>query len=288
MSRLAFRVSERLPERVALHLASQAHAALLAELHSWPKPGLVSHIDRGSHSDMDWRSFVASATAITPFFALLAQEGSMGADMIRLREIGCAAETAMLAATGDVNTHRGAIFALGLLCAAAGALWSGRDQKWIARSLCQQVKMRWGAAILGDNPPIASHGTAVQARYGAGGARAEAAQGFPNPLRVGLPALRLGRHLASSDQEAARIHAFFALMEVTEDSNLLHRGGHAGLLFAQSAARDFLAQGGVAQRDWRDAALRLHHGFIARKLSPGGCADLLAISLFLDQLERGE
>ncbi len=101
-------------------IADQAVLALLHELAIWPKPGLVSHVDRGSHTDMDAAMLQASAETLRRFFAELARTGQEGADMGRLRTIGLRAEAAMLAVTGGINTHRGAIFGLGLLSAAAG------------------------------------------------------------------------------------------------------------------------------------------------------------------------
>ena len=112
--------TRRMPRYVADHVADLAKAALLAELETWPKPGLVSHVDSGSHTDMDASTLKASATAIAPFYDQLAVAGAAASGMNRLREIGVEAERAMLAATGGVNTHRGAIFSLGLLCAATG------------------------------------------------------------------------------------------------------------------------------------------------------------------------
>ncbi len=111
----------RFGDGVGARVADMAAAALLAELETWPKPGLVSHVDAGSHADMEADTFRASTAAIRPFLAELAAAGASGAGMAELRGIGLAAERAMLAATGGVNTHRGAIFGLGLLCAAAGA-----------------------------------------------------------------------------------------------------------------------------------------------------------------------
>src|SRR5271156_6250825 len=114
-----------IPRTVADHVADLAKAALLAELETWPKPGLVSHVDSGSHTDMDARTLRASVAAITPFFSHLTIAGAAESGMDGLRKIGLEAECAMLDATAGVNTHRGAIFGLGLLCAAAGAAWSG-------------------------------------------------------------------------------------------------------------------------------------------------------------------
>src|ERR1700738_5087169 len=94
-------------------------------------------------------------------------------------------------------------------------------------------------------PPLHSHGTSALRRFGAGGARAQAAAGFPHALGVGLPALRLCRALAPGDPEAARVQSFFALLEAMEDTNLLYRGGAAGLRFAKVQAAAFLKQGGI-------------------------------------------
>jgi triphosphoribosyl-dephospho-CoA synthase len=205
-----------------------------------------------------------------------------------LREIGMKAERAMMAATGAVNTHRGAIFGLGLICAAAGAAWSGTagaGLQWRASVLGATVRQRWGQAIMRGPIPLHSHGTNALRLFGAGGARAQAAAGFPHAIEVGLPALRLGRRLAPDDPEAARVQSFFAILASIEDTNLLYRGGTGGLCYAQEAAAGFLEQGGVEQPDWRERAAAVHRSFVARRLSPGGCADLLAITLFLDALE---
>src|SRR5271168_1363583 len=277
-----------IPRTVAEHVADSAKAALLAELETWPKPGLVSHVDSGSHTDMDASTLRASASAIAPFYYQLTVSGAAQSGMNRLREIGLEAERAMLAATGGVNTHRGAIFSLGLLCAAAGAMWSETtrsESHWQAQVLSATVRQRWGQAIMSGPIPLHSHGTNALLKFGAGGARSQAAAGFPHAIEVGLPALRLGRRLAPDDPEAARVQSFFAILASIEDTNLLYRGGTGGLRYAQEAAGSFLGHGGVEQPDWRERAAAVHRSFVARRLSPGGCADLLAISLLLEALE---
>ena len=103
----------------AAAIAGAARSSLIEELETWPKPGLVSHVDCGAHDDMDANTLRLSIEAITPYFVALAQAGAQGAAMGRLRVIGLEAEAAMMRATGTVNTHRGTIFGMGLLCAAA-------------------------------------------------------------------------------------------------------------------------------------------------------------------------
>ena len=262
-------------------VANFAYDALIAELETWPKPGLVSPVDSGSHDDMDAGTLRASATAIRPFFADLVVAGSRGTPMTDLRAIGLRAEAAMMVATGGINAHRGAIFSLGLICAAAGALGDGPR---IAEAYALAVGRLWGAAIRDVPATPASHGGRVARRYGVGGAGAEAAAGFPTIRSTGLPALRSGRAWAEDDPMAARVACFFALLAVVDDTNLLHRGGADGLRTARAAAAAFGEAGGVAAAGWRARALDVHRTFVAARLSPGGCADLLAATLLLDAL----
>jgi triphosphoribosyl-dephospho-CoA synthase len=186
----------------------------------------------------------------------------------------------MLEVTAGINTHRGAIFGMGLLCAAAGF----REAYGVSGSLGDIVASRWGEQILAGPVALHSHGALAARRYGAGGARIEAAAGFPSLYGHGLPALAAGRTLAPEDGEAVRVHVCMVLIAHVGDTNLLHRGGPEGLLFAQQEARRFLAAGSIGQPGWLDAARDVHDAFVARRLSPGGCADLLAMTLFVDRI----
>lgn len=267
--------------RTAEDVAARAHSALLGELYTWPKPGLVSPIDSGSHRDMDCATFEASADSLRGYFRAIAMAGARDEGMRELRVLGMAAERAMMAATGGVNTHRGAIFGLGLLCAAAGY----RAATGAPGTLGQVVARRWGRDILGGPRPVGSHGMSVQLRYGAGGARAEAAGGFPSLYRIALPALRRARGWRPDDAQAPAVQALFALVARVQDTNLLHRGGPDGMRWARDSARGFLARGGVRRAAWLQDAVGIHRRFVARGLSPGGCADLLAMALFAHDME---
>jgi len=264
-------------------IGAVAAGCLVEELETWPKPGLVSHIDNGSHDDMDAGTFRRSAASIAPYLQSLADAGALGCGMGRLRIIGLEAERAMLAATSGVNTHRGAIFGLGLLCAAAGY----RSALGIRKPLGEMVSQRWGEAILNGPISLRSHGALAARRYGAGGARTEAACGFPSVYDIALPALQAARQLAPRDEEAVRVQTCMALITEVADTNLLHRGGADGLRFAQASAFGFLAAGGIGSWGWRKRAADIHQAFVARNLSPGGSADLLAMALFVDRIETG-
>jgi triphosphoribosyl-dephospho-CoA synthase len=273
-----------MPE-VALAVEEAAQEALLAEIHLYPKPGLVSPVDSGAHSDMDLATFRRSIKSLRGHFGALAEAGEGGAPFRHLKELGLRAERDMLVATGGVNTHRGAIFTLGLLAAAAGwhrahglPLEGGR----LARTVVRQ----WGAELEAPQPgPSASHGGRAVARFGARGARSEAAAGFPTLVEVALPALREAES-RGADPDAAAIQALFAVLAVLEDTNLLHRGGVEGLVLLQRAAGTFLHRGGVFRPGWREEAIALHGECVRRRLSPGGSADVLAAALFLRRLRE--
>lgn len=254
--------------------------ALWHEVTAYPKPGLVSLIDNGSHRDMSAAHFWRSTLALRGYFGAVAAAGSRAADFAELRELGLQAERRMLLATGGVNTHRGAIFNLGLLAAAAGyADYAGTQMR-----LGDVVMQRWGAALAGHSTNPHSHGSAVARQHGHRGALAQAQSGFPTVYGVALPALRRALLLGAAPQ-AARVQAFFALLAELDDTNLLHRGGAAGLSFAQASARRFLERGGVFASDWTETATQVHRDFVERNLSPGGCADLLAAALLINHLE---
>lgn len=268
-----------------VHIVAQAAScALYEELHAYPKPGLVSFVDSGSHTDMDAKTFVRSLFALRPFFKEVALAGANGSGFDSLQKLGVLAESRMLKATGNANTHRGAIFTLGLLGAAAGFLL-GTGQSLAGDILGRVVRENWGDCILRSVPPKpCSHGTLVASRYGIAGARQEAAAGFPHVFLVGLPAL--SRCVSRGvDFSSAALHSFFCLMAVVPDNNLLFRGGEQGLWVTQSAARRFLEGGGVFQENWRQRALAVHREMVGRNLSPGGSADLLSATLFVYRIQ---
>jgi len=257
--------------------------ALYLELQCYPKPGLVSPWDSGSHTDMDASSFVRSIAALADYFPAIAAAGSASAPFSQLQDLGRGAERRMLQATAGANTHRGAVFHLGLLAAAAGLLNATGDS-FAGPALGQIVRERWGSDIGHEMNP-GSHGHFIRQKYGVKGARHEAAAGFPHVFDIGLPALRASL-ARGADFPSAMAQCFFTLMAEVEDTNLLYRGGIPGLIWAQSAARDFLDHGGVFQPSWFARALGVHRALVARRLSPGGSADMLAAVLFVHGLQE--
>ncbi|NRR30797.1 triphosphoribosyl-dephospho-CoA synthase MdcB [Oxalobacteraceae bacterium] len=265
--------------------ARLAVRSLYAELALHPKPGLVSLVDSGSHSDMNAATFMRSLFSLRHYFRRICLAGMEGAPFATLRQLGVDAERRMMAATGGINTHRGAIFSLGLLCAAAGSAAALRIAPTPA-VLRQQMLAHWGRDLAGHcmaSDSAITHGLAVAVRHAASGAREEAALGLPSVFEVALPALHATLARAG-DMRLARVDALFALMAHISDTNVYHRGGADGADTVRRAARRFIAGGGTAQAQWRAQALSCHALFIGQKLSPGGAADLLAATCLVHAL----
>lgn len=270
---------------VAQKIARIAVRSLYAELVLYPKPGLVSLRDNGSHTDMDAACFMRSLFSLRQYFRDIALAGAAGAEFKVLKQLGVAAEQRMLKATKGINTHRGAIFALGMLSAAVGYCLLHGDVL-TAATLRQTLVSQWGQALAVHSAPEdglhLSHGLQAAKQYAASGAREEAALGFPSIFELALPrlqqSLREGRKL-----HLAQLDCFFTLMAHISDTNLYHRGGATGIAYARDAAQKFLKQGGTANPQWLRMAENHHQEFIARRLSPGGAADMLAASCFVRQ-----
>lgn len=260
--------------------------ALERESDAWPKPGLVTPVDPGSHRDMNHATFVRSIASLHGYFAEIAAAAAdpIAPPLSVLQAIGIRAEARMLAATGGKNTHRGAIFNLGLLSAACAYRQHAPALHYLTCGAV--VAQTWGMAILNGpcDKALSSHGERMRQRYGSGGARQEAAAGFPSVYSIGLPTLRalLSR---GTDQESALIGALLALMAEVDDTNLLWRGGLSGLRDVQAAATAFNRAGGVMQADWREQLLDMHAWMVRRNLSPGGSADLVAATWLAYRLE---
>lgn len=258
--------------------------ALRHEAMAWPKPGLVTPVDSGSHRDMHIGTFLASIDALKGSFGALAEAGARRLSFSHLQAIGIKAEKKMHRATAGINTHRGAIFNLGLLVAAAAS--RHKDVKLESYSCGAVVAKLWGAQIsAGRLRAPASHGNSVFNKFSAGGARMEAAAGFPAVYKIGLPVLQ--RQLrAGHNDEMARIACLLALMEHLPDTNLLWRDGAAGLDFVKRSAAEFNRAGGVDAPGWQDHLIDMHRAFVERNLSPGGSADLMAASWLVHRIEK--
>jgi triphosphoribosyl-dephospho-CoA synthase len=266
--------------RLATCLASLAVRALIEEAELTPKPALVDRRGPGAHTDLSLRLMRRSARALGSGFELMALASFRQIPSQTLREdlgaIGRRAEQSMLLTTGGANTHRGAIWTLGLLVSAA-AMGANSAMAYTARQL----------ACLPDcsAPRQQSNGSRVIQRYQVSGARGEAQAGFPHVITIGLPILHRSRQEGSSETQA-RLDALLAIMASLDDTCLLHRGGLAALHRAQTGAAAVLAAGGTATVQGWELLQRLDRDLLTLKASPGGSADLLAATLFLDFIAK--
>ena len=258
--------------------------SLLFEVCTTPKPGLVDRRNNGSHKDMDLFTFMASSNALQPYFTKCALIGlqtkaqAAAATFDAIRFWGKQAEQAMLAATGGVNTHKGAIFTLGLLCAAAG-----RSESTAAEEIClQAVAMTKGITAADLTCTQAqTTGEILFARYGITGIRGQAEAGFPALLHVGLPTLEAGLRQGLTLEEAG-CAALLHLMCAITDTNLIARSDLATQQEVCEKIRRLLE---VEPFPCRDTLENLDAEFTAANLSPGGSADLLAATYFLHDIK---
>ena len=282
--------------RYRLHQQAQSIAdtmrqALITEATLTPKAGLVDAVHNGGHSDMNLALFLRSADAIAPYLGDCAATGmtfaghpASPAILAAIRPIGLAAEAAMRAATGGVNTHKGAIFAFGLTAAALGKRLAEQHAATLAdvqadvRALCAEIlaELRQGDCD--------SAGKRGYARHGISGARGEAASGFATVSAHALP-LYQQELAADGNERRALLVALVALYAANDDSTTLARVGLDGLRAHQHWARTLLADRATLADEARlsDAIAAYARNCAAKRLSAGGSADLLALTAWLGQ-----
>ena len=285
LSELLCAMRQTLARWESARIGALVRQALEDEVRVTPKPGLVDAVSNGAHTDMDISTFLASAQALEKHFARFTTIGMDSGGLTpralfdSLRRPGMDAEQDMLAATGGVNTHKGAIFSLGILCAAAGRQVS-LGGALTADALCGlSADMTRGLCARELPCEITTHGGQVFQRYGARGVRGEAESGFASVRAVGLPTLRQYRHQGTNE---ACMRVLLRLMACVEDTNLLARRGPEQAAWVREQAQALTDSFSVSGAAALDAEMT------RRGLSPGGCADLLAVTIFLDALERAE
>jgi triphosphoribosyl-dephospho-CoA synthase len=265
-------------------LSELAWQSLIAEAELTPKPGLVDGRGPGSHSDLSLDLMRRSANAIAPYFtwmALASAEAQMDTSLRAVvASIGREAEAAMLRATSGSNAHKGAIWVLGLLLCAASLSEDSRPEV-VAEAAGYLARVPDRA-----RPQAVSHGDVVRERYGAAGARGEAYVNFPHVVKIGLPALKVARTSGRTERDS-RLTALLAIMSQLDDTCVLYRGGSEANRIVHEGATRVIEVGGPGSPKGNSALIALGQELVSQRISPGGCADLLAATLFLDALERG-
>ena len=266
---------------IATQLCDLATQALNNELSLYPKAGLVSFIDNGSHKDMNHITFRNSIDILQDYWLEIARLGVLGVDFSQLRQAGINAEIKMSHATNNINTHRGSIFILGILV--AGVAYAKQHQLAFV-DIPQIIIKLWGDDLIKHQLNKFSHGSVVRQKYATqSNIVMQASKGFPDVWQRYYPFL-----VKSLQQygELAYLQLFYEILSTTEDTNLLYRGGINGLKWAKQQASIFLAGGGVEHENYFSHGEQIHHKFIKRNLSPGGCADLFSATIFLHNVRQ--
>lgn len=275
----------------ATKLADLAVRALLREVLATPKPGLVDRRNTGAHTDMDVHTFERSALALLPYFVQFALYGiehrHQPPEVILqgLRPLGIKAELAMRKATGGVNTHKGIIFSLGILTCALGmgyeTPYSQQQLQETTKTLCASLDQDFQAiAIQG----AISHGEKIYVSHGIRGVRGEAMDGFPTLYQVAYPRFLALRQQGLTMNDAGVITLVDIIVN-TQDTNILARADYQ-TMEAVRAQLGQICQTPLEQQDYYAVLEELDQQFIQRNISPGGSADLLAMTYFMYFLEK--
>ena len=267
--------------------------AILLEVSTHPKPGLVTRLTNGSHNDMSIFTFMMSSAVLSKSFQDLqdigmVHKGTVKELLSKIRSYGISAEAELLRVTKGINTQRGILFAGGLVSAVAGyAIGQNKSKEALIPLLKEMTAGLVENELRGLQREVATAGEKLYRESGIPGIRGEVEKGFPSVIKHGLPALKEAFAKGASLNDAL-VHSLLALMTVVEDSNVIWRTDLATLFEVQNIAANILALGSVFTVAGRKAIADAEKYFEARRISPGGSADLLSITITLYLLENKE
>lgn len=279
------------------YAASLAQRSILYEVSTTPKPGLVDRENSGSHKDMDFFTFMASSSALYRGLYECAECGfefseSDNINLIdKLRIPGIQCEKEMFKATDGVNTHKGIIFSLGILCAAAGKSYREFGaENYNAETICEKVKEIAIDITARDfkeikQKKLLTHGEMLYKKYGFKGIRGEVESGFATVRKSAVPILRYWYSNKTLSMNDIFLQVLINLMAESEDTNVIIRGGVESLIYTKTVSKEFLQSGGMKQPYAKEKLEQMNRNFVEKNISPGGAADLLAVSIFFGLME---
>lgn len=268
--------------------------ALLSEVYTYPKPGLVDCISNGAHTDMDLFTFLDSIAAISPYFKSFAEMGHKlesidETSLNKIRPLGIECEKAMFRATKGVNTHKGAIFSLGILATAAGHCYKEMlnfPVNTVCRISAKIAKAAEKDFLLPSGDTPMTNGQKLYAAYGIRGIRGEVASGFYSVRKYALPVMQKLILEGGYSKNDIYLQVLLHLMMQVVDTNVISRCGIDAMEYVRSSARNVLSLGGALSMQGRQEIFRMDEDFTQRNISPGGCADLLSVAIALNLLEN--
>lgn len=267
--------------------------AILLEVSTHPKPGLVTRLSNGAHKDMSIFTFMMSSAVLSKAFNDLqdigqAHRGTLAELFCKLRSYGVGAEAELLRVTKGVNTQRGILFAGGIVSAVSGyAMNMGLSRDALLPMIKEMAAGLVAKELKNLDHAAMTAGEKLYYKYGITGIRGEVENGFPSVVNYGLPALEDAFNKGATINDAL-VHALISLMTVVEDSNVIWRTDYDTLLEVQRIAKNILNLGSVFTEKGRMAIAETERYFLQRRISPGGSADLLSITITLYLLEHKE
>ncbi|WP_459477493.1 triphosphoribosyl-dephospho-CoA synthase CitG [Clostridium saccharoperbutylacetonicum] len=274
---------------VAMRISGLAIQAMIYEVSCYPSPGLVSPVSCGAHKDMNFFTFIDSASALNQYFTLFVQEGfsekSCKEIFNSIRKIGIKAEKDMFLKTKGINTHKGMLFQMGITCAAIGkAIYEKKSFEQI-----QGIIKEMTAGIVKEEletlkkSDANSHGEKLFLKYKTDGVRGEVERGIPTVFEFSLNFYKENFGLSINDR---LVHTLIGIMQICNDSTIIYRHSVEVLEEVKESAREIIAMGGMKTAEGREKINNLCTEFIKRNISPGGSADLLGITVFLSLVEE--
>ncbi|WP_142414034.1 triphosphoribosyl-dephospho-CoA synthase CitG [Hathewaya massiliensis] len=277
-------------EHIIRKLGEFASEAMLYEVSAYPKPGLVTPNSKGAHEDMDYFTFLSSISALNFYMYRFAEAGFSHNKpkeiFSNIRVLGVKAEKAMMEKTDNTNTHKGMIFLMGIsLVATAKTIYEGGDFSDIRETIKdmtegivdRELKSKHLEHIKEKKSTKLTYGEKLYFKYGIKGIRGEVERGIPVVFEHALPTYR---GLKDIGERERLIHTLICIMAHCEDSTVLHRNTIDKLYYVQEKAKYILSLGGFKNEQGRREIENLDREFCNIHISPGGCADLLAITIF--------
>ena len=267
--------------------------AILLEVSTHPKPGLVTRLSNGAHKDMSIFTFMMSSAVLSKAFNDLqdigqAHRGTLAELFCKLRSYGVGAEAELLRVTKGVNTQRGILFAGGIVSAVSGyAMNMGLSRDALLPMIKEMAAGLVAKELKNLDHAAMTAGEKQYYKYGITGNRGEVENGYPSVVNYGLPALEDAFDKGATINDAL-VHTLISLMTVVEDSNVIWRTDYDTLLEVQRIANNILSLGSVFTEKGRMAIAETERYFLQRHISPGGSADLLSVTITLYLLEHKE
>ena len=281
--------NEHLISKEAFVIAAYAIEAMLCEVAAYPSPGLVSSISKGAHIDMDHYTFIKSTSILSRYMVLFAQEGyssNTPKEIFKaIRSIGMEAEAEMFKGTKGVNTHKGMIFLLGISCAAVTkAIYDKIGFAQIQEIIKQMTKGLVQDELSNlDKDKATSHGEKLFIKHNVEGIRGQVEKGIPLVFDYSMQVYKQNKDLKLNDR---LVHTLLCIMQHCEDSNIIHRHSMDILKEVQQKSTQIISLGGMRTESGKSAIETLDKEFIDRNISPGGSADLLAVTMFFNSIEE--